>query len=364
MRYVLLALVLLALLALLPRNQQPAPASSSQDVAAPVDSEFKPPRLQTPAADDAAGMSGPDVACVPDPDDVETWPPEPTPEEKQAAIDVLSRSDLAEHQLAAIIMGRWPGMKPFSSHDKLLALDQFVARNPQDSIAFFSLLNTCRDFLHEAACADQRLHAGIRRLHDDNSEAWALLASYRASLNQEDAALEALGRAATATVSDSGIAAKLDLLERAYAAGGGFSIVQRLMLAWGDIAAEQGHWLPIYRTCKSRAESDLNWRRLCLDYARRAERQVKTVGAEVGALALQRTLAEFSGDDDEIAAIEIRLDDVRQVIDVSSSKLLTEEAINQAYLEAFAVGGERAALAVLADEVARRGPAKPCPEPE
>ncbi|WP_405227860.1 tetratricopeptide repeat protein [Lentisalinibacter sediminis] len=234
-----------------------------------------------------------------------------------------------------------------------------LALNPDHPLILERLLDACINRPDSRVCEEQGIVERAAAADGSNGQMWGAIAGYHASRGDEEDALEALRRAASAGEHREYLIDFIGVIERALAAvASDQSYGQRVMEAMGWSASFSSPWLAAYYQCRDRVADDLLWRNSCRDFALRLEAGSRTLMGRGLGIGMQAMIAEGIGDEETLAAVNDR----REALDTWREEHLTtdgeivltrDERVLRRYIDEWRSHGEIAAIAYVREEVER-----------
>ena len=253
----------------------------------------------------------------------------------------LAASSSAEHLHVAALLERDPAnrLKLIARADPGSASDPLLLR---DAVRF------CQDAGEEQSCPliewEQRLVA----VDGENSEAWIFVAANRFEAGEEQQALKALQRAATASESRTYLSESIELTELGLAAGSDMGFTGRAAAAFGIVAMAWPSPRSLINMCQEQSARSVDWAYACLSYGELVEKQAGTTMSTSLALSIQSIAFKALGETEKIADVEVRKKRFREAL-YTEGAALDEEAMQfvlsnptlfSAYLAAISAEGE------------------------
>ena len=265
----------------------------------------------------------------------------------------LALSGDVEHVLASVILSRSGGV--FTAPERI---EQALALDPANELVLWTADMLCADGTDGGYCGD----AGFQRNRDAilarNGSHWLRQAPRFLAAGDELRALDALERASTEPEFESYFIDYAMLLERALAATSDMEYVMRMTTAIGYAASMPIEPIEILRICKDRSESDSRWLALCIRVNERLVSDGNTLLLQMLGRGYLATLYEYSGQTKARDAIVAERDAWRQRLRTANPDrdiaMLSDPGFYAQYIDAFASGGESAALEFANAEIARR----------
>ena len=269
------------------------------------------------------------------------------------AVPVLAASKDAEHKLAAALLA-YGEMNAAGAVDLLVEARQL---DPSSPMIAARMLQMCQ--IAQEGCNLRLADLEIQSLTTDrgNADAWARVATSRASRSDYAGALDALQEAAAAPEFNEYHVDTILLFDRALAASAELSSVERLRAAYSFATVTPLTQNDMSGPCLEQASESGEWLNACLRWGERQELESKSTSGRLHGLVLQQTMYRLSGDAREEASAQARQKEVaeesqKQIEAVSAVDWSRHEPILRNYLDMYAATDEFAAMDYLQAEMA------------
>lgn len=268
------------------------------------------------------------------------------------AADVLSASADPRHKLIAALLSR--NTDAFGDH-----LLDALAVGADDSLVLWYAFGNCSG--DRVDCNATNLERLITTLDAQNSEVWIRVAVNRYARGDDEAALDAIRRAAAASESRIYWPETMEAAYRALNAAGGFDATDSAILAHGLAASDFPRYQEITEMCRAQSEISYDWALACLEYGRTSENQSRADLAILVAYFVQESALEALGDDRQLASVKQQRESFRSAPRTTATGadsrvvdafLMTEPGLF-AYLDLLKAGTERSAQLAVGDEIKR-----------
>ena len=164
---------------------------------------------------------------------------------------------------------------------------------------------------HLANCSEDRVECNASNLERrittvdaQNSEVWIRVAVSRYARGDDDAALDAVRRAAAAGESRIYWPETMEAAYRALNAAGGFDATNSAILAHGLAASDFPRYQEITNMCRDQSAVSYDWALACLDYGRTSQKQSRADLAVLVGYFVQESALEALRDDRELARVK------------------------------------------------------------
>ena len=254
----------------------------------------------------------------------------------------------AEHLAAAALLSR-------NASERVDDITRALATGRQNPTVVWTAVLICAAADNQVPCPAREWEEQLLKLDGQNSEVWIHVAARRLERGDAIEAFEAMQRAASAPVSNAYWPDTVELLERGFAAAGGYSFPERAAMAAGVAAANQPDYASQLKMCKAQSEVNRAWADACLRYGETAEAQRKTVLGQTSARTLQIELLEVVGDAESVAQVRAR---GRGTVATTDERRRADALIMSGprpfarYLAKVRESGESAAVANMLEEAA------------
>lgn len=275
--------------------------------------------------------------------------------EAERRAKALEGSEDADLRLAAALLSLTDQDDP-RYVDRLLSA---LSLDPANPATLERLLDACINREALRVCAERGIVERAAEADGGNGEMWGAIAGYYVSRGDDDAALDALRRAASAGVHREYFVDYVRVMELGLAAAvADRSYAERVIEAIGRAAAFTAPYLTAYNECRDRVAEDPLWHGACLDFGRHLERRSQSVVNRGIGIGLQAMIAEETGDDAVLAAVQARQRRYRlwreEHLDADGQVVFArDERVLRGYIDEWQAHGEPAALGYLREEVAR-----------
>ncbi len=275
--------------------------------------------------------------------------------EAERRAKALEGAEDADLRLAAAFLSLTDQADPRYVERLLSALSP----DPANPVTLERLLDACINRAELRVCAERGIVERAAEADGGNGEMWGAIAGYYASRGNDDAALDALRRAASAGVHREYFVDYVRVMELGLAAAvADRSYAERVIEAIGRAAAFTAPYLTAYNECRDRVADDPLWHGACLDFGRHLEQRSQSVMNRGIGIGLQAMVADETGDDVALAAAQARQRRYRiwmeEHLGIDGQTVLTrDERVLRAYIDEWQAHGEPAALGYLREEVAR-----------
>lgn len=275
--------------------------------------------------------------------------------EAERRAKALEGAEDADLRLAAALLSLTDQADP-RYVDRLLSA---LSLDPSNPVTLERLLDACINREELRVCAERGIVERAAEADGGNGEMWGAIAGYHASRGNDDAALDALRRAASAGVHREYFVDYVRVMELGLAAAvADRSYSERVIEAIGRAAAFTAPYLTAYNECRDRVADDPLWQHACLDFGRHLEQRSQSVMNRGIGIGLQAMVAEEAGDDVALAAVQARQSRYRvwmeEHLGTDGQVVLTrDKRVLRAYIDEWQAHGEPAALGYLREEVAR-----------
>lgn len=272
---------------------------------------------------------------------------------RRDAVPVLTASTTAEHKLAAALLAYWD----MSAAGALELLVEAGRLDPSNPMIAARMLQMCQIGQEECglSIADLEMQAVVK--DRGNADAWARVATSRASRSDYAGALDALQEAASAPEFNEYYVDYILLFDRALAASTELSSDERLRVAYSYATATPLTLNDMSGPCMEQASESGEWLNACLRWGERQELESKSTSGRLYGLVLQQYMYRLSGDAREEASAKDRQNEVadksqKQIEAVSAVDWSRHEPVLRNYLDMYAATDEFAAMDYLQAEMA------------
>lgn len=297
-------------------------------------------------------------ACDPHPDDLPSGEDmaarlERHQQESERRARALEGSADVELRLAAALL------TDKASPEHLQRLLSALALDPDNPLILERLLDACINRPESRVCKERGVVERAAAADGSNGQMWGAIAGYHASRGDPEDTLEALRRAASAGEHREYFIDFIGVIELGLAAvAGDQSYGERIMEAMGRGASFSLPWLTAYYECRDRVADDPLWRDGCLEFARRLEASSRTLMGRSLGIGIQAMIAEETGDDEMLAAVNDRLESLdawrkEHLATDGQTVLARDERVLRRYIDEWRSHGEIAAIAYVRGEVER-----------
>ena len=287
-------------------------------------------------------------------DDLPTDLDDPSAWQEQAnyAASVLGASTDPRHKLVAALLSR----NTDAFGDRLQAA---LALGADDPLVLWYAFSNCSG--DPVDCNASNLERRITTVDAQNSEVWIRVAVNRYARGDDDAALDAVRRAAAAGESRIYWPETMEAAYRALNAAGGFDATNSAILAHGLAASDFPRYQEITKMCRDQSAVSYDWALACLDYGRTSQKQSRADLAVLVGYFVQESALEALRDDRELARVKQQREAFRSAplratteteIRIVDSFVMTEPGLF-AYLDLLKAGTERSARLAVGDEIKR-----------
>ena len=211
----------------------------------------------------------------------------------------------AEHLHAAALLESEPARR-------IELMTKALANGRNDAFLVWDAVRICAKSLEQTGCPMQAWEDRLLVLDGQNSEAWVRVTANRLLAGDNQAALRALQQAASASETRAYWTESIEMIERGFAAGSDYAFAQRAAFALGMARSNQPEYLVYYNMCKEESARSYEWAYACLAYAELVERQGRTELGQMSARAIQKQALESLGDNERLAAVVARQEQVRR----------------------------------------------------
>ena len=230
-----------------------------------------------------------------------------------------------------------------------------------DAFLVWDAVRICAEAREQTSCPMHVWQDRLLALDGQNSEAWVRTAANRLLAGDNEAALRALQRAASAPESRVYWSESVEMIERGFAAASDYAFAERAAYGFGIAGSNQPDYLVYVSMCNVESAKSQEWAYACLAYGELVERQGRTDMGQSIARAIQERALQSLEDDERLAAVVARRELARRKrLESSNARHALSDAIMisnptffSRYLTAIRSQGEITAKAYLREETDR-----------
>lgn len=264
----------------------------------------------------------------------------------------LEESDDAEYLLASVLLSR--SGEPFSAPERM---EKTLATGRRHPLVLYTAGGMCGLNATASFCGDAGFQNSQTSLLGRNGAHWLRRASQLYERGDTLSALAAMKRVSTEPQFDFYFIDYVMLLERALATASDMDYAQRIVAAISFVAAMPSPYLKMFERCRVQAAFSDDWLNACTAAAERMTLESNTMLERMVGFGYLDKFHELAGNEEARASAERRKDELeqkfRKYIAEGDVVIYSDPGLLARYIDAFATGGEMAAMEFAVSESER-----------